>query len=1323
MAYCKYYKQQKYVSYDSGSTWAAMQEFQPGELYEKYSLDCPSSDLVYRWVLVENGYICEGKNLYRKEVYQVSSDGLIYTNVYPTTFRATGQPVEVNSSYCNNKFEGHYGIDEINVEHYCPVGYVWDEAMNACRAICTSHYHWNPVTKRCEMIDPIKIVKCQSESDELTEYDVKYYVDSYYTVVGNYLYTYKYTLTSATIGDCVTTIGPFAFCYGFEPCTGLTSIVIPDSVTTISNNAFYKCSGLTSVTLSNILTTIGESAFAGCSSLTNLRMPNSVRTISGGAFSNCSGLTSINIPNGITTINNSTFLNCINLPSISIPNSVTSIGASAFTNCTNLTSITIPSGVTSIQQETFKNCSGLTSINIHSGITSIGGWSFEGCSGLNTITIPSGVTSIGSGAFRNCSGLTGIAIEATTPPELGFDVFSGTNDCPIIVPCDSLNLYKSATNWSNYSNRIYPSAPCPIKFEAYYSDTTEYTVYCNSSTTLTTAETRSYSTAYTSTMTAASIGDCVEEIGYNAFNNCSGLTSLVIPNSVTSIGNYAFHYCSGLTSINIPSGLTEINGGVFNGCSSLASVTIPSGVNSIGNGAFGGCSSLSSVTIPNNVSSIGSNAFNGCSGLRNIDMSDNITSIGYGAFENCYILSSVTIPSGVTVIDESVFKNCRSLTSVTIPSGVTSIKYDSFWGCSGLTSITVEATTPPTMQTSSSGGSFEYTNNCPIYVPCDSLSAYTSANGWSLYANRLRGIPPCTYYKLQSTYSDSTTYVVGCNASTTLTSGETRGHSTSYQEMTSAVIGDCTEEIGYWAFNSFYSLTNVSIPNTVTSIGEGAFAHTSLSSITMPNSVTTIGDYAFFNCSGLTSLNIPDSVTSIGEWSFKFCSGLTSVTIGSGLTTVQQDSFSYCTALPSITIPDTVTIIGSYAFQYDSGLTTVSIGSGITTIYPGAFDNCSALTSITIEATTPPSLTLAPTAFENTNNCPIYVPCESVYVYKSASGWSNYASRIQGIPPCEQQQSKLIATYTDYTVYSIECDSSTTLSSTEVSGGTGTSAITTAIIGDCVEEVGSYAFYRFYDLTSVTIGSGVTNIGGAAFQYCSGLTSINIPDSVSRIESNAFQRCSGATELEIGSGITYIGNTAFRYCSALTSITIDATTPPTLGTNVFNNTNDCPIYVPCTVVDTYKSAWSAYASRILGYGCKPKLEVIYTDTSNYTVNCNSSTTLSWSEVRSGTGATAITSANVGNCVEVIENDAFGSLSDLTSVTMPSGITSIGNYAFEYCSGLTAITINATTPPTLGDFVFRNCPNLQAIYVPASAVNTYKSASGWSSYSSIIQAIS
>ena len=178
----------------------------------------------------------------------------------------------------------------------------------------------------------------------------------------------------------------------------------------IGNSAFYNCSSLTSVTIPESVTSIGESAFCYCSSLTSVTIPAGVTSINNAAFECCRSLTSVTIPEGVTSIGNSAFYNCSSLTSVTIPESVTSIGERAFCYCSSLTSVTILEGVTRIGYAAFEGCYSLTSVAIPEGVTSIGDRAFSGCSSLTSVTIPEGVTSIGDWAFSKCIKLESLSI-------------------------------------------------------------------------------------------------------------------------------------------------------------------------------------------------------------------------------------------------------------------------------------------------------------------------------------------------------------------------------------------------------------------------------------------------------------------------------------------------------------------------------------------------------------------------------------------------------------------------------------------------------------------------------------------------------------------------------------------------------------------------------------------------------------------------------------------------------------------------------------------------------------------------------------------------
>ena len=296
----------------------------------------------------------------------------------------------------------------------------------------------------------------------------------------------------------VTKIGEWAF----YMCPDLTSVTIPNSVTSIDANSFNNCSGLTSITIPNSVTEIGNRAFTWCTSLTSVTIPNSVTRIGEGAFNACTGLTSITIPNNVTSIEGSTFSDS-GLTSITIPNSVTSIGNNAFIRCTGLTSVTIPNSVTTIGGGAFNGCSGLTSVTIPNSVTSIGSLAFTSSGWYNNQ--PDGLVYAGKVAYQ---------YKGTMPTNTSITLKEGTL---------SITDY-AFSNCSGLASVTIPNSVTSIG---------------------------QYSFQNCTGLTSVTIGSGVTSIGNYAFKGCTGLTSVTIPNSVTSIGDYAFNNCSALTSVTV----------------------------------------------------------------------------------------------------------------------------------------------------------------------------------------------------------------------------------------------------------------------------------------------------------------------------------------------------------------------------------------------------------------------------------------------------------------------------------------------------------------------------------------------------------------------------------------------------------------------------------------------------------------------------------------------------------------------------------------------------------------------------------------------------
>ncbi len=390
----------------------------------------------------------------------------------------------------------------------------------------------------------------------------------------------------------------------FYPSMRAGEYIIPDSVTSIGNHAFWNCSELSGITIPSGVTSIGISAFWNCKKLTEITVPDGLTSIGKGAFSSCSGLTEFIIPDSVTSIGGSAFWECKGLRNITIPSSVTSIGENAFYRCSGLTEITILNGVTSIEEAAFMGCSGLTSITIPDSVTFIGYDAFGECRGLTSITIPDSVTLLG-GAFRACSGLTSVILPSSIKSigSFAFSLCSGLT---------SISIPDGVTSIGSYA----------------FSG---------------------------SGITSIAIPDHVTVIEAGAFSSCPSLTEISIPNGITLIDRWLFDSSTGLKSITLPDSITSIRYGAFHECSSLESLVIPSSVTSIDDWAFWGCSSLTKLAIPDGVSSIGDRTFAYCSNLTDVAIPSSVTSIGTGAFLDCSKLTDVTIPASVASIDGTAF--------------------------------------------------------------------------------------------------------------------------------------------------------------------------------------------------------------------------------------------------------------------------------------------------------------------------------------------------------------------------------------------------------------------------------------------------------------------------------------------------------------------------------------------------------------------------------------------------------------------------------------------------------------------------------------------
>ena len=644
----------------------------------------------------------------------------------------------------------------------------------------------------------------------------------------------------------------------FSGCSGLTSIIIPESVTTIGSNAFSECSSLTSIEIPESVTTIGSNAFSECSSLTSIEIPSSVTEIGYASFRDCISLSSIKIPNSVISIGSSGFSGCSSLSNVTIPASVVSLGGFPFSECTNLTAIyvdpnnpsycdidgvlftknkavlfqypagrettytipdcvsrilngafdgcinlknvIIPDKITSIEMSTFTKCSGITSIIIPDGVTRIGSDAFSFCTGLTSIIIPYGVTSIEDYAFWRCDSLTDVYFSGTEDEWQAINIASNNEDLinATIHYADNVHDIVDSGRWGSLEWTLDRKRILTISgvgmMDDFSPDSSE-------------AWRRSRITSIENVIISAGI----TSIGNFAFKDCKNMTSVVIPDTVTTIGFDSFRNCSSLDGLIIPEGVQFIGGDAFMGCSSLTNVLLPASLKSLDGFPFADCSCLSAITVnPENPVYCD---VDGVLFTKNLEtlwqypaarngsyiIPDSVTHILNGAFRGCGNLTDITIPETVLSIEKSTFWGCIGLTSILLPDSISSIGDWAFNSCSNLTTIRFLGSPP---QSISNNAFQNVTANA--YYPAD--KGWTAAN-MKNYGGKLTWIP-------SGTVPD---FILPAN----LTSIEEEAFAEC--AFTYAKLSDNTVSIAQRAFADCPNLIYIYIPEATTSIDPNAF--------------------------------------------------------------------------------------------------------------------------------------------------------------------------------------------------------------------------------------------------------------------------------------------------------------------------------------------------------------------------------------------------------------------------------------------------------------------------------------------------------------------
>jgi hypothetical protein len=952
-----------------------------------------------------------------------------------------------------------------------------------------------------------------------------------------------------------------------------------------SENQYYmlvkaKSTDIKSCEINSGCRLIWNSAFSNCSKLTSVIVPDGVVQIGDYAFFYCDSLTSINIPDGVTKIGESAFYNCESLTSITIPDGITSIGEYTFNNCESLTSVTIPESVSEIGYSAFFGCSKLTSINIPSGVTSIGNWAIGRCGSLTTINIPKTVTTIGEGAFSSCYNLN-IFCEAESKPDgwndkwnrdnlpvvWGIDVskkmlkvtLSTKYDwCGIVAgggwaadsstvtitatPAEDYKFVKWSNGLTNATANITVTSDTALVAEFEYVQPILYSVNLSASNSEYGRVSGGGYVKYGKTITIAATP--AEGCKFVKWSN--GLTTdtatITVTSDTTIVAEFAEILYAGYCGTdarwryNMLSQTITISGtGSIDKYKTVGSIftTLTSNTpwSEIAN-------NIKHVVVDEGITDMGSRAFWGCENLETVKLPSTCTSYGGLTFAECPKLKEVVVAATtVWQVDEYCFSNYDSCT-LYVPTGyVDYYKKNTVFGLFskivGAYMVTVNAdikngTVEVESYTIPEGGKATVTpkpDEGYSVIDVNFEGNYGSRiiyNGYIYAVDDVRSnIYVSVEFGRESESSFTYRIIDGTNVEITAYNG-----TDSVIAIPSTITDNGVEytvtSIGDRAFDGNSDIKSVTIPNTVTNIGESAFSYPDLTSLTVPNSVKTIGEHAFSDVKNV----VYNGSASGSPWGALTING----TVDGNYVFADAEK-THLTAYinptnnmeSSIDIPETVVSIGLnailnvWAKQYgdayywgneenpylilwkvgsltgddDNDITSFEVHEGCKYIYASAFASLNELESVTISNSV---VSINQWAFVGCNNLTsVTIPGSVKYIGEGAF-WG-----------CEKLRS--------------------------------------VIISDGVETIGNDAFGKCVQLSSVSIAGSVKTIGDRAFTDCPNLSSLTISDGVEKIGEGAFCNCHHLESLNIPKSVTEIGERAFDDCYLLT-IYSDATEWP-----------------------------------------------------------------------------------------------------------------------------------------------------------------------------------
>ena len=1239
-----------------------------------------------------------------------------------------------------NMFYGCPSLEKVYIP--ATVTLIKNRAFGECESLTTVTFD----TTKTYILDIEDVTSGQSWSGSMTYnyYDAPFYgCDSLTTIqlpegtkkIGACAFYGIRSLNMITIPSTVEVIGAQAFSSAFGDGTTEKELVIPESVKTLGEQAFYG-SGITKATIKMSGETIGMGAFSA-SDLNSVDISQSnVKTIAAEAFEYCD----------ITTF---------------VWNDmVTSIGDLAFYGSA-FGEFVLPATVKTIGNEAFKYGEEMTSFSCAAGsvLEKIGDGAFWRCESLVTVTLPASIKTIGANAFYYCSALTSVnfledvttgqsklekigneafaytALTSFTFPETAKVITSASFGGPIFKNCTELTTINLSSTVASFEGALdYCSSISTITVA---SDSENFKVAENNSLVL--LNKAGDTVVYISGLLPAgafdlsSVAQGITRIGPEAFVGQTQITSVVFPASLITIGESAFENCTALTSLEFANGcaLTTVDAKAFKNCA------------------------LTSLSIPAEVTSIGAEAFYGNLALASVTFNEKLTTTGASAFANCTSLISVTLPVSLTKIGDKMFESCTSLSSVTLPDEMEKLGKYMFRYCSALTSIRL-----PALLEDTNSYTFEGTALESVTVP-----QYVSEIGTASFRN-IAALETVIFEGVIAEIGKQA--FKGCTSLTTISFPEGLGviDDNAFENCTALaniVLPGSLVELGKMAFANC-GMTTITIP-AVMDMGEGAFSlNAKLNSVTF-TAGTVIGKKAFENCTAITSLTLPE-IAVLGDEAFAGCTLLSSVTFDETTTELSKGLFRNCTSLESLTLPENVVFIGTEAFA-DSGLKTLEVPAGITVI-TDAFSDARALEELTFKGVV---TEVEDFALEN---------CESLLsldlphlVTVGRYAFSNCKSMVSiNIPKVAVIEDAAFS----------HCES---LVSIDVSG--------VALFGDGSDR-GTYStFAHCYALESITLNGSLTELPSSMFEYCTSLTTltlpatledipyqfmynagvetITLPNALTAIGSYAFCE-SSLTAIEIPTSVTYVGMYAF-YGTKLTQVEIPASVEE-IETSAFGK---C-LNLLSILVDPANPAYQSDSQGLLYDRINEQLLVCPAGVSGHITvmdgmavtgeafsNCTQMTSVTLATPKTNSelefrafencvllesitipegytaigsdcfaGCTALSEVVLPTTLKEIDYDAFNGCTALTEIDLPSGLQKIGSHAFEN-TGLTSISIPASVVLGIYDIgvfmnnahlasvtfedgftrieeaMFSGCPMLTSVVIPSSVVYVGESAFG------------